>query len=108
MNFFKQDTIAKILFVGYIILFTLCAINPYDRADWWAENVPIALIAVGLAIFYAKGIKFSATAYLLMAVLVYMHTIGGYYTFERVPFDWFNNFFGFERNMYDRVAHFTV
>ena len=37
-----------------------------------------------------------------------MHTVGGHFTFERVPFDWFNDFFGFERNMYDRVAHFSV
>ncbi len=43
-----------------------------------------------------------------MAVLVYWHTVGGHYTFERVPFDWFNNFFGFERNMFDRIGHFSV
>jgi len=50
----------------------------------------------------------SNTAYLLMSVLVYMHTIGGYYTFERVPFSWVTDTFGFERNHYDRVAHFAV
>jgi putative membrane protein len=43
-----------------------------------------------------------------MSVLIFMHTVGGHFTFERVPFDWFNDFFGFERNMYDRVAHFSV
>src|SRR5690242_7958186 len=43
-----------------------------------------------------------------MSCLIFMHTVGGHYTFERVPFDWFNRLFGFQRNMYDRVAHFTV
>jgi putative membrane protein len=43
-----------------------------------------------------------------MACLVLLHTIGGHFTFERVPFDWFTDFFGFERNHYDRIAHFTV
>ena len=43
-----------------------------------------------------------------MSCLLFLHTIGGHYTFERVPFDWFNKTFGFERNMFDRVAHFTV
>jgi putative membrane protein len=43
-----------------------------------------------------------------MAALVFLHTIGGHFTFERVPFDWFTAFFGFERNHYDRIAHFTV
>ena len=37
-----------------------------------------------------------------------MHTIGGYYTFERVPFGFITNLFGFHRNHYDRIAHFTV
>ena len=108
MNFFKQDTTGKVLFVGYIILFFLCAINPYDRSDWWAENIPIAAIFIALVIAYAKGVKFSAVSYLFMAVLLYMHTIGGYYTFERVPFSFVDNLFGFKRNMYDRFAHFTV
>ena len=43
-----------------------------------------------------------------MSVLIFMHTWGGHYTFALVPFDWFNDLFGFERNMYDRVAHMTV
>lgn len=73
-----------------------------------AENIPIVLIALGLSILYFRGIYFSNLAYALMAVLIFMHTVGGHYTFERVPFDWFNKTFGFERNMYDRVAHFSV
>lgn len=43
-----------------------------------------------------------------MIVLPVLHTIGGHYTFERVPFDFITNHFGFERNHYDRIAHFSV
>jgi putative membrane protein len=43
-----------------------------------------------------------------MAVLLYMHTVGGHYTFERVPFGFVTDLFGFHRNHYDRVAHFSV
>ena len=43
-----------------------------------------------------------------MSVLIFMHTYGGHYTFELAPFDWFNTMFGYERNMYDRVAHMSV
>lgn len=107
-NFFKQDKTAKILLIGYIILFIWAAINPYDRTDWWAENVPIASIAIALIILYLKGVKFSPVSYVLMSVLLYLHTIGGHYTFERVPFGFITNLFGFERNHYDRVAHFSV
>lgn len=108
MHFFKQDTTAKVLLVLYIILFISTSFNPYDRADWWAENVPIMSIAIILSIMYAKGIKFSPLSYVFMSILIFMHTIGGYYTFERVPFGFITNLFGFERNHYDRIAHFTV
>lgn len=107
MNHIKKYT-PIVLFAGYLILFIALAINPYDRAVWWAENVPIFLIFLGIVILYIRNVRFSPLAYVMMFCLLYIHTVGGYFTFERVPFDWFNNFFGFERNMYDRVGHFTV
>ncbi|QIX60953.1 DUF2238 domain-containing protein [Hymenobacter sp. BT18] len=98
----------KLLLALYLIEFSVLAINPADRGTWWAENLPILLIVGALVVLYLRGIRFSNTAYLLMSVLIFMHTVGGHYTFEKVPFDWFNNLFGFKRNMYDRVAHFSV
>jgi putative membrane protein len=43
-----------------------------------------------------------------MFCLMALHTIGGHFTFALVPFDWVTDTFGFERNHYDRVAHFSV
>jgi len=103
-----RDPVPHILLVGYILLFIWAAIAPYDRADWWAENIPIVLVVAALVLLYIRGVRFSGLAYILMAVLPYLHTVGGHYTFERVPFDWFNRAFGFKRNMYDRIAHFSV
>jgi putative membrane protein len=97
-----------ILLTGYVALLIWGAINPYDRTTWWVENVPIVGVVLTLVVLYVRGVRFSPLAYLLMAVLPYWHTIGGHYTFERVPFDWFNHAFGFQRNMYDRVGHFSV
>lgn len=108
MNYFKENTTPKILLLAYIGLLIWSSINPYDRTTWWAENVPIMGIVATLIILYSRKVRFSATSYILMSCLVFLHTIGGHYTFERVPFDWFTNFFGFERNHYDRIAHFTV
>ena len=105
----RADRLAPaILLAGYVALFIWGAINPYDRATWWAENVPIVAVVATLVVLYARGVRFSPLAYLLMAMLPYWHTVGGHYTFERVPFDWFTRAFGFERNMYDRVGHFSV
>jgi putative membrane protein len=43
-----------------------------------------------------------------MAFLIFLHTVGGHYTFERVPFGFVTRLFGWERNNYDRIAHATV
>ncbi len=91
----------------YAVVFTVCAIEPYDRSVWWAENIPVLLV-VGTLVALAPRFRFSNTSYALMSVFIIMHTIGGHYTFERVPFDWVTQLFGFERNHYDRVAHFSV
>ena len=91
----------------YIVVFTLCAIEPYDRTVWWAENIPV-LFVVGAIAWVSRTHRFSNTSYILMLVFIILHTIGGHYTFERVPFSWVSEMFGFERNHYDRIAHFTV
>lgn len=92
----------------YGIEFIILGISPLDRPVWLVENLTVLVIVVILVGMYIKGIRFSNTAYALMFVLPFLHTIGGHYTFEKVPFDWFNDMFGYERNMYDRVAHATV
>jgi len=91
----------------YVAVFAICAISPYDRAVWWAENIPV-MIVVGALVWLAPGYRFSNVSYLLMSVFIILHTIGGHYTFERVPFDFVTDLFGFDRNHYDRLAHFSV
>lgn len=103
----RQSRFPLFLLIAYVLLFGYCAIAPYDRAVWWAENIPIVMIVVFLVATYRR-FTFSNPAYAMMSVLIFMHTIGGYYTFERVPFGWVTNLFGFERNHYDRIGHFSV
>jgi putative membrane protein len=92
----------------YAVLFVILAFNPIDRMTWFVENLTVWIIIAVILILYAKNIRFSSLAYLLMFVLIYLHTIGGHYTFALVPFDFVTDTFGFERNHFDRVAHFTV
>jgi putative membrane protein len=103
-----SNPVAWALFAAYVVLFVALGIHPYARDVWFAENIVIAPIVVLLAVLYSKGIRFSTTAYVLMAFLIFLHTVGGHYTFERTPFGAVNRFFGWERNNYDRVAHATV
>jgi putative membrane protein len=103
-----EPLLPRILLGAYVLLFIVAGIDPHSRAVWWAENIPIVLITATLVAMYVRGTRLSSLAYALMSVLIFLHTIGGHFTFERVPFDWVTNAFGFERNHYDRIAHFSV
>lgn len=100
----------------YIILFIICAINPYDRAVWWAENIPV-MLPVLLLVFTYKKFKFSNISYFLMWFFMSIHTIGGHFTFELVPFDFGNKLLSYlnmeflfpeGRNNFDRFGHYFV
>lgn len=105
----KQSSHVLPLLLGlYGILFTVLAFNPIDRPTWFAENLTVWIIIVIILVLYVRKIRFSSLAYALMFVLIYLHTIGGHYTFALVPFDYITNFFDFERNHFDRIAHFSV
>jgi putative membrane protein len=96
-----------VLLLLYGIEFLVLAIRPHDRAVWLAENIPVMLV-VGILVITHRWFRFSNVAYLLMSAFIFLHTVGGHYTFERVPFDWVTNLIGAQRNHFDRIAHFTV
>lgn len=104
------------LLILYWLLFIICAIDPFNREVWWAENIPV-LMPVLLLMFTFGKFRFSNISYFLMWFFISIHTIGGHYTFELVPFDFFNEqlsklnldfLFPTSRNNFDRVGHFFV
>jgi putative membrane protein len=96
-----------VLLVIYVSVFAVCAVSPYDRGVWLVENIPMVMLVAGNLVVY-RYFRFSTLAFILMSFLIILHTIGGHYTFERVPFGFVTNLFGFTRNHYDRISHFTV
>ncbi len=96
------------LLLVYIIVFIWGAVNPYARDVWFVENATVWVVLISIIVLYACKVRFSNLAYFLMTIFIIMHTIGGHYTFERVPFDFITNLVGSGRDNYDRVAHFTV
>ncbi len=100
----------------YLVVFVLMAVNPYDRATWWAENLPV-MITVGLLLVTYPWFQFSNIAYALMTLFLCYHTVGGHYTFALTPFEWGNRLLSWlnmeflfpdGRNNFDRLGHFLV
>ncbi len=96
-----------ILALIFIILFVAMGINPVDRKVWIIEEIPVFGAFMLLVLTFNK-FRFSNLAYTLMSLWLFMHTIGGHYTFANVPFGWVSDLFGWERNNFDRIAHFII
>lgn len=95
------------LAIVFVIFFIALGIDPTSRAVWIAEVIPVVLVFAAL-VFTFPRFQFSNTAYALMAFWLFWHTIGAHYTFANVPFDWFSELVGSERNHFDRIGHFSV
>jgi putative membrane protein len=95
------------LAIAFAIFFAVLAIDPVSRTVWVAEVIPVVMVFLALLLGY-RYFRFSNMAYALMAFWLFWHTIGGHYTFANVPFDWFNQLLGSERNQFDRIAHYSV
>lgn len=83
------------------------ACSPYDVQVWWTEFLTAFFLVALFTVTYKK-FQFSNLSYFLIFLFCFLQLIGAHYTFERVPFDAVTQFFGFERNHYDRIAHFTI
>lgn len=97
------------LFIAGLIIWS--GIQPFSRAVWYAEIIPIVAIFLLLILTYPK-FQFSTVAYLFMSAWLVVHTIGAHYTFANVPFDWGNQLLspllGEGRNHFDRMGHYFI
>lgn len=96
------------LLVLYLIEAVWLSFGPVSRVIWLTENSIAWMIIAVLIVLYARGVRFSKTAYTLIAIYLCFHTVGGHYTFEKVPFETVTELFGFKRNNFDRICHFMV
>lgn len=103
----KKQPIFLVLTNIYFVVLLFSAIEPSSRTVWFAEILPALLILMGIY-YVSLRFTFSKTAYALMFIWLILHTIGAKYTFSDVPFDWFNQLIGSDRNNFDRVAHFSI
>lgn len=81
--------------------------QPYDRATWFMEVVPIFL-AVPLLMASYRRFPLTHLLYACIFVHAVILLVGGAYTYARVPLgfqlaDWL----GLHRNPYDKIGHFA-
>ncbi len=106
VGFFK-NRLLQVLLLWYAAVWVVTSIAPLDRHDWFLENLLVfAVMAVLIGTY--RIFPLSDLSYLLITAFLTVHAIGGHYTYSEVPFGfWIQRTFGFTRNPFDRIVHFS-
>jgi putative membrane protein len=104
---FRDHRLLQVLVAAYAVVWILTAIAPLDRKDWVLENLlVVALVAILVGTY--RSFPLSDLSYLLITAFMMLHAVGAHYTYSEVPLGfWIQNAFGFSRNHFDRIVHFS-
>jgi len=93
------------LFIFVVVIFIWSAITPHDYFIWFLEVFPV-LIAIPLLVMTYDKFPLTNLMYCLIAVHMVILLVGGHYTYAEMPlFSWLRDYFGWDRNYYDRIGH---
>lgn len=102
------------LLAVFVVWWIVWAIQPWDMKDWILENI-LTVLFVGALIITHNRFRLSNVSYTVLFIFLCMHTVGAHYTYAEVPYEQWtgalgfsvNELFGFQRNHFDRLVHFS-
>ncbi|MSP38643.1 MAG: DUF2238 domain-containing protein [Deltaproteobacteria bacterium] len=98
------------LFIWLAIYFAALlwsVVAPLDYFTWILEAAP-ALIVFAILIWTRKSFPLTSLAYTLILVHCLILFVGAHYSYEKVDtFKFIRDFFGWQRNNYDKLGHFA-
>jgi len=101
----RPMSIALVALTAAILIWS--GITPKERGTWALETLPV-MLGLPLALATAKRFPLSMLLCVLLAIHAWILCIGGKYTYAEVPAGfWVQEWFGLERNHYDRLGHFA-
>lgn len=104
-SFATVSTYQRLLLLTVGAVFVWSAIAPRDWFTWVLEVMPVLLVLPVLALTYTR-FPFTNLAYGLIALHAVILMVGGHYTYAEMPlFSWLRDYFGWDRNYYDRLGH---
>jgi putative membrane protein len=104
---FSKNRLLLVLAAWYAAVWVITAVAPLDRHDWFLENL-LVIAALAILIGTYRLFPLSDLSYVLITAFMTLHAIGAHYTYSEVPFGfWLRDTFGFARNPFDRIVHFS-
>ncbi len=96
----------QFVYILYVAIWIIMAINPKYPQDWLLENVLI-FIFFPFVVWMDKKHSYTLLSVVLLLIFSSLHSLGSHYTYaEMEHFNVITQFFGFERNHFDRLVHF--
>lgn len=101
--------------IAVFIVMVLASIEPLEWSSYLLHQLG-TLLFLALMIIAYRYYYIGSRSYMLAAVFLLIHIIGARYLYSYVPYDdWtqhifgisLNELFGWQRNMYDRLVHFS-
>ena len=110
-----MSTAQKSLLALLVLALGIGCIKPPYPQEMFLQHLPTVAFLIALP-FLARRVPLSDAAFACLAAFLLLHVLGARYIYSNVPYDeWFQNLFGislsamfgFERNHYDRLVHFS-
>lgn len=92
--------------VVMLALLALSGWNPYDRATWFLEVLPVMIALPVMWLTYERS-PLTSLLYACIFIHAAVLMLGGAYTYARVPLGFqLQEIFDLDRNPYDKIGHF--
>ncbi len=115
MFLLPRDHFQQTLFTLFLIFFAATCINPPYLQFIMMQHAPTLLVMMVLVVVSNRYV-ISRPSFASIILFLSLHTLGARYLYSYVPYDTWSEFllginitdhFGFERNHYDRLVHFS-
>jgi putative membrane protein len=115
LKLFPRDFYERALFLLFLGFFAASCVRPPYLQFLLMQHVPTVLAALLLG-YFAHRFPISRLSFTSITLFLALHTLGARYLYSYVPYDnWsetllgvnISDTFGFQRNHYDRLVHFS-
>ena len=115
MKLLPHDRFQRVLFLLFLVFFAASCVAPPYLEFLMMQHVPTVLGAFLLA-YLSNRFVITRLSFSSIILFLALHTLGARYLYSYVPYDmWFEHLlginitqtFGFQRNHYDRLVHFS-
>jgi putative membrane protein len=104
---FRDNRFLQRLSIAMAAVIVIAGIRPDKVFDYFLENATAFAVLIVLALTYRK-LPLSDLSYALIFFYFCIHEWGAHYKYSDVPLgEWMKPWLHTNRNMYDRVAHFS-